>query len=100
MINRYAKDVARLMETVLTAAGATDRSTREAASRGGALPPVLADYVAKVQLRSHRITNDDIARLRTHGYSEDDIFEITVAAALGKAFAGLDAALRAMETER
>jgi hypothetical protein len=100
MINRFAKDVATLMETVLTAPGATDRSTREAASRGGMLPPVLADYVAKVQLHSHRITDGDVLRLRTNGYSEDDIFEITVAAALGRAVAGLDAALAAMETER
>lgn len=88
------------MRTVLTAAGATESSVRDAASRGGSLPPVLEHYVTLVRRESHRITDGDIARLRTNAYSEDDIFEITVAAALGAAFAGLQAALAGMDAER
>ena len=87
------------MRTVLTAAGSTESSVREAASRGGSLPPVLEQYVTRLRRESCRIADGDIARLRTNAYSEDDIFEITVAAALGVAFAGLEAALAAMDAE-
>jgi alkylhydroperoxidase family enzyme len=97
---RYSDDVAALMQTVLAAPGATEISAREAASRGSELPPLLEDYVSKVRHGSHRITDGDISRLRGNGYSEDDIFEITIAAALGIAVQGLETALRAMDAER
>jgi alkylhydroperoxidase family enzyme len=99
MINRSSSDIAALLETVLTTAGVTDSATREAASRGHGLAPILEDYVAKVQRRSHLVTDGDFATLRANGYSEDDIFEITVAAALGAAHAALQSALAAMEAD-
>lgn len=93
-------DIAALIETVLTAPGTTDPSVREAACRGGRLPPILENYVAKVRGESHRITDGDVSRLLGNGYAEDDIFEITVAAALGIAARGLESALRAMKENR
>jgi hypothetical protein len=37
----------------------------------------------KVWERAHEITGEDIAALRHLGYSEDQIFELTICAALG-----------------
>ena len=48
---------------------------------------------------SYRVTDDDIEGLLAAGYSQDAIFEITVAAALGAASHRLEAGLRALKQE-
>lgn len=59
------------------------------------LPEALQDYVQKVVAESHKVTDRDISELRNAGYSEDFVFEITVAASLGSGLrrfrAGIDA---------
>ncbi|MEI8411810.1 hypothetical protein [Kribbella sp. CCNWLW201] len=45
------------------------------------------------------MTDADVAELRAVGVSEDEIFEITVAAALGAACHRLDAGLRVLREE-
>src|SRR5262245_33280258 len=95
-----AEDIADLMRTIMTTPGTTEPSARDAAARGTSVPPLLQDYIVKVRSDSHRITDADISRLRGNGYSEDDIFEMTIAAAYGIAARGLEAALRAMKADR
>ena len=53
-------------------------------------------YVAKVRDHSHRVTDSDIDALKAAGVSEDEIFEMTVAAALGAALRSLYTGLNAM----
>jgi alkylhydroperoxidase family enzyme len=53
--------------------------------------------VAKVREESYKVTDSDIEDLLASGFTEDEVFEITVAAALGAAKRRLDAGLRAME---
>jgi alkylhydroperoxidase family enzyme len=67
-----------------------------AAGRGGELPPELAPYVEKVSKHAYKVVDADIDRLRDAGYSEDAIFELTLAAALGAARVRLEAGLAAM----
>jgi hypothetical protein len=74
--------------------GATARGLREAAFRGDALPHPLGDYVRKVRSEACRITADDLKRLAAAGHSEDAVFEITIAAALGAAAERMQAGLR------
>ena len=100
MTARNSDDIAALIETVLSAPGSTDPSVRESACRGGGLPPILENYVSKVRGESHRITDGDVSRLLDNGYGEDDVFEITVAAALGIAARGLESALRKLKEAR
>jgi hypothetical protein len=95
----HADEVTALLRAVLESAGASDRATRESAYRGHALPPPLAEYVTKVRDASYRIGDADIVGLLTAGHSQDAIFEITVATALGAAARGLEAGLRAMRGE-
>lgn len=98
--NLHRLEVAELMQAVLGESGATERSTRDAAFRAEPLPHALEAFAAKVRRDSARITDGDIARLRANGYSEDDIFEVTIAAALGASARALEAGLRAMERDR
>jgi alkylhydroperoxidase family enzyme len=60
------------------------------------LPDDLRPYVEKVARNAYKVTDGDVDRLREAGYSEDAIFELTLAAALGAARRRLDAGLEAM----
>jgi hypothetical protein len=81
---RHATLLAALQEAVLNAPAHTDPGLRSAAASGGALAEPVATYVDKVRDQSYRITEGDIRRLTTTGLSEDEIFEITVAAAASR----------------
>ena len=58
--------------------------------------PRLADYLEKVHNRAYRVTDADIEQLKAAGISEDEIFEQTVAAAIGEGLRRWDAAERAI----
>lgn len=60
---------------------------RTAAQPGREAPAEFAPYLEKVRVHAYEVTDADIARLKDAGFSEDEIFEQTVAAAVG---AGLD----------
>jgi hypothetical protein len=87
-----------LRMAVLESPGQTSSEIRTAASKGS-LPEPMGEYVAKVRDQSYRITDNDIDALQAAGHSEDEIFEITVAAAVGAAFRSLDAGMRAMRAQ-
>lgn len=59
-------------------------------------PPVMAAYLAKVRTGAHAIVDEDVEALRAAGCSEDEIFEQTVAVAVGEGLRRLDAGLRAL----
>jgi hypothetical protein len=93
---RYATLLAALRHAVLDAPAHTDSGLRSAAATGGALPEPVDAYVRKVRDQSYRITDADFDTLTAAGLGEDEIFEITVAAALGAALRGLDVGLRVL----
>jgi hypothetical protein len=97
--NRYADLVAALRAAVFNGAGAVDPALRRAAGTGAGLPDPWAGYVSKVRDCSFRITDGDIAALEAAGHTEEEIFEMTVAAAVGAALHRLDLGLRAMSRE-
>lgn len=98
-LTRHADLVAELRHAVFQSEGEADPSLREAAGAGGQLPEPWAAYAAKVRDHSYRVTDSDIAALKADGHSEEEIFEITVAAAQGAALHRLDAGLRALRGE-
>jgi alkylhydroperoxidase family enzyme len=55
-------------------------------------------YTAKVCDHADRVTDTDIEDLKVAGYNEDEIYEITVSAAVGAALGSLDAGLRRLWT--
>jgi alkylhydroperoxidase family enzyme len=83
--------VERLRDSVLHGPAVTDAATRTAAATGGSLPEPDASFTATVRDASYRITDADIDGLAAAGHSEDVIFELTVAAAVGAALRCYDA---------
>ena len=54
-------------------------------------PPAMRQYLDKVRRHAYRVTDGDVERLKAAGFSEDDIFEHTVAAAVAAGLERLDA---------
>lgn len=64
------------------------------------IPDTLRSYAEKVALHAYRVTDADIEELLRAGYSEDEIFEVTAAAALGAALARLERGLAVLKESR
>jgi alkylhydroperoxidase family enzyme len=84
---------------VLNGDGVTSSQARRAASVGEADDPALARYVDMVRTHAFRVTDADVDRLRCAGLSEDAIFELTAAAAVGAASERLEAGLALLAEE-
>ena len=94
---KYEAKVQDLERRLLDSPGILDPSVRRAAAEGGDLPDALAQYVQTVRRHAYKVRDEDVERLIAQGYSEDELFELTVAAAFGAAKARLDSGLDAME---
>ncbi len=64
---------------------------------GDPLAPAIDPWVTRVTLHAHETTDEDVAALKRHGYSEDAIYELTVVAALGAVLVRLEAAAAALQ---
>jgi alkylhydroperoxidase family enzyme len=69
---------------------------RAAAKPDRPAPRAFAPYLEKVRLHAYRITDADVQRLKDAGFSEDEIFEQTVSAAVAAGLERLDAGLAAL----
>ena len=69
---------------------------RDASQPERPTPPELAPYLEKVRLHAYRVTDGDVDALKAAGFSEDEIFEHTVSAAVSAGLERLDAGLRAL----
>ena len=58
--------------------------------------PELAPYLEKVRLHAYRVSDADVQSLKKSGFSEDEIFEHTVSAAVAAGLARLEAGLAAL----
>jgi hypothetical protein len=94
-LDRHGDPVESVRRAVLVAPAATDPAMRTAAATGGPLPEPWQSYAATVRDASYKVTDADIDDLTAAGHTEDEIFEITVAAAVGAALKGLAAGQRA-----
>jgi hypothetical protein len=106
--SRYAAFTQRLIDSVLAAPGHTPselrravfaRASRLAGARGGAPAPApFAGYVDKVAQHAYKVTDGDVAALQSAGNSDDAVFEVTVAAALGAALGRLERGMAALSS--
>jgi alkylhydroperoxidase family enzyme len=63
------------------------------------MPPpaeTMGPYLAKVRDRAYAVTDADVDGLKAAGFSEDEIFEQTVAVAIAQGLRRLDAAMGAI----
>lgn len=100
--DRYSDLVTATTHAVLDGEGTTPASLRWSAfhHRLDELPPELRDYVTRVARQAWRVSDEDVAALRRAGHSEDAIFEVTAAAALGAAIVRLERGLNALHGSR
>jgi hypothetical protein len=94
----------RLTDAVLNTPGDTPAELRQAVldramgARDG-VPIELQRYVDTVARHAYKVTDSDLQALQRFGQSEDALFEITVAAAVGAALHRLDRGLAALRGE-
>ncbi len=104
---RYDENITKLVDTVLSGPGATTSALRRTVeARAAALsgrsdtdstvPDELSEWVEKVARHAYRTTDANIESLKAAGYTDDELFELTVAAALGASRARLERALEAV----
>ena len=70
-----------LADKVFSPAAVTDIVTGNADAPLDAGERVMMAFVEKVVRNAHEITRGDIEELRSHGYGDEDIFDVTAAAA-------------------
>jgi len=69
---------------------------RAAAQPERPAPPEFAAYLEKVRLHAYKVTDGDVEALEQLGFTEDEIFEQTVSAAVAAGLERLDAGLAAL----
>src|SRR6267378_2027458 len=105
---RYDDFRKRLVAAVLNAPGETPEAqrravleqARETPGAKGNLPPALTHYVDTIARHAYTVTDADVAALQRAGQSDDSLFEITVAAAVGAALHRLDRGMAALRGEQ
>lgn len=99
---RHERRFDRLRQRVLEGPGRADGALRGAAFGRDLdrLPPALRAYVGKVHDHAYRVTDGDVADLLAAGRSDDEVFELTVAAAVGAGWHRLEAARRVLREAR
>lgn len=74
-----------LVARVLEGNGQAAPELRRAAFDDAGLSEPIRTLIEKVAKHAYRVTDEDVAAVRTAGFSEDQIFEIVVCAAIGQA---------------
>lgn len=96
-MGRHAARFAALLNRALTGPGATDPGERERVFQGEAVEGPLGAFLERVRHDPVAITDADVAGVLATGLSQDAVFELAVAAALGASDVRLKAALAALE---
>lgn len=97
MTDRHAKALARLEERLRSGPGKLAPATRAAAIDGGPLPDPLAQgYVETIRRHAYKLTDRRLEELAEAGWTDDQVFELTVSGAFGAAKRRLDAGLAAL----
>jgi alkylhydroperoxidase family enzyme len=86
-----------VVERVLHGAGEATGDARRAAFDNREVPEAARALIDKVSKNAWKVTDEDVAAVKQAGMSDDQIFELSVAAALGQATRQLDAALAALD---
>lgn len=100
---RGSRVIARLNELrdrVTKGTGELSRSVRTAAASGNTVPPEAKAYVEKIRRHAYKVTDHDVDELRAAGWSEDQIFEVTIATALHEGLSRWSRASQVLEEAR
>ncbi len=89
-----------LRDAALSTPGALPAQTRQAAFEGGPLPEPMASLAEKMRTNASMISDEDVLALKAAGHSDDAIFELIVATAVGAAEKRLNHALALLHGDR
>lgn len=98
-LKRLSSAATALTRAVLESAADTSREMRREAIDGSSRDAGVAGYVAVVEREARLVTDSQLTQLRHEGLSEDAIFEVTVAAAVGAARRRFDAGVAMVHRE-
>jgi hypothetical protein len=87
-----------LIERVLDGAGAAPQSGRQAAFENMGLGDPLKTFIQKVATQATGVTDRDIAVVLASGFTEDQIFEIAICAAVGQSTRQYESARAALDS--
>lgn len=93
---KYADKLRDLERRLLDQPGTLDPAIRRAAADGEAVPEDVSDYVEKVRRAAYTVTDEEVRQLLSSGWSQDQLFELTVTAAFGAARRRLQIGLEAL----
>jgi len=97
MTDRHARALARLEERVRSGPGELAPAVRATAIGADPLPDPLAQrYVETLRQHAYQLTDRQLEELAQAGWTDGQVFELTVAAAFGAAKRRLDAGLAAL----
>jgi hypothetical protein len=85
-----------LVDRVLTGEGRASPELRARAFNDTDLPPPLHELIDKVAMRPTQVTDADFAAAQAAGFSEDQLFELVISAAVGQSARLYEAGLAAL----
>lgn len=85
-----------LVDRVLNGAGKASKEQRALAFGDESAGPALRTLIGKVATSPAQVTDADFAAAKAAGYSEDQLFELVVCAAVGQSARLYDAGLAAL----
>jgi alkylhydroperoxidase family enzyme len=85
-----------LVERVLKGEGRAAVEERARAFRNDGLPEAMGALIDKIAERPAQVTEEDLAEAKAAGYTEDQLFELVICAAVGKSTRMYEAALEAL----
>lgn len=86
-----------LVRRVLEGQGVASREASRAAFEHRGVPEAVRPLVDKVVRHAWKVTDADVNSARAAGVSEDEIFELTICAAIGQATRQIEAGLAALD---
>jgi hypothetical protein len=93
----HAVNLQALIESLLEAPGEFTREVRAAMVHRGEGPTDFQRYIDTVGRNAYNVTDHMVQELKNRGYTEDQIFEATVCAAVHAALVRLNAGIGALE---
>ena len=85
-----------LVDRVLNGEGRASAEQRASAFSNSDVPPPLHELISKVATRPAQVTDADFAAAKAAGFSEDQIFELVISAAVGQSDRLYEAGLAAL----
>jgi alkylhydroperoxidase family enzyme len=85
-----------LVDRVLSGEGRASTELRARAFSNDGLSPPLEALISKVALRPTQVTEADFAAAKASGFSEDQLFELVICAAVGQSTRLYEAGLAAL----